>query len=546
MSIQRMRSRFARQLRIALYILIGAFIIGLPLMFAMPGGPLNREGPDDQQTTGDEVIARVNDIAVTRAELNTQFDLLIGQVLPIYAQVGQPVGVERLWQFRLNALEQAIAVSLIEQDAAARGLEVSKGELRMAAEQSADRTIQTIKQNADSAQLEFYFARIVAEHDPAQAREKMKERDFRKWLVEQELAPDGPLQSQLLEDKLRPMVIGEVSATEQELLESYDTARIRHILVTTRQPDGEERTKEEARARAEEFLARIRAGESFEKIAREASDDPALADTEGLIEDMKRGRMPDEWDAAVFALEPGQVSDVIQLPWGYEIVEMESIERKLPDDFSQNKERLLAGLTEQKRSDAWNKYVEALREETTISYEDPEMLAYEALEQGDQEEALAKLEQAAETARVEHNLGTASVFFQLATLYASRNEWEKAAEAYAEAGDSLLKDGRELVPGGRAQALLGMGRSYENLGDIEEAVMWYTAASDATEIPSLHSQLEMTFRRLGQDELVERETQWLADFTQRQKERQEALAAQQKAMEEQQARPRPPEEEGAE
>jgi tetratricopeptide (TPR) repeat protein len=225
---------------------------------------------------------------------------------------------------------------------------------------------------------------------------------------------------------------------------------------------------------------------------------------------------------------------------------MESIERKLPDDFSQNKEKLLADLTERKRMDAWGDYLESLRGEAAISYEDPEMLAYQALQQGDQEEAIAKLEQAAETAGMERDLGAASVFYQLATLYASRNEWEKAAEAYGDAGDSLLARGREVLPGGRAQALLGMGRSYENLGEIEEAVMWYTAASDSTGVPSLHLQLQMTFERLGQDELVARETQWLADYEQRQKEQQEALAAQQKAMEEQQARPRPPEADEAE
>ena len=264
------------------------------------------------------------------------------------------------------------------------------------------------------------------------------------------------------------------------------------------------------------------------------------------MEGVSRGRMPDEWDTAVFALEPGQVSDVIELSWGYEIVQMESIERRLPEDFSQNKEKLLANLAERKRTDAWGDYVEALREKVTISYEDPEILAYQSLTQGDQEEAIGKLEQAVEAAQMERDLGAASVFYQLATLYAARNEWEKAAEAYGQAGDLLLARGRETMPGGRAQALLGMGRSYEHLGDVEEAVMWYTAASDSTDIPSIHSQLQTTFQRLGHDELVEREAEWLADYEQRQRERQEALEAQQKAMEEQQARPRPPEAEAAE
>jgi len=545
MSIQRMRSRFARQLRIALYVLIGAFIVGLPLMFAMPGGPLHRQGPDSQQTRANEVIAQVNGMPVTRGQLDAQFNVVMGQVLPIYAQIGQPVGVERLWQFRLDAMDQAIAVALMEQDAQARGLAISKGELKAAAENSADQTIEAIKRSVDPASLEMIYARVVEERDPGQVREKMKERDFRKWLIAQELAPDSTLRSRLLENKLRPLVTGQVSATEQDLLESYDVAQIRHIVVATHPPDGEARTNEEARARAEELLARIRGGESFEKVAAEASDDPAAKQNGGLMEDVHRGRMPEDWDAAVFALQPGQVSDVVELLWGYEIIKMERIERQLPEDFSKNKEKLLADLTERKRTEAWGKYLTALREKATITYEDPEIVAYQALEKGDQEEALTELEKASETAQAGRDLGAAAVFFELATLYASHNEWEKAAEAYGVAGDSLLQRGAEAVPGARAQALLGMGRAYEHLGDIDEAVIWYTAAGDATEIPSLHSQLQATFRRLGKDELAQRETQWLADFEQRQKEKQEALAAQQKAMEEQQARPRPPEEEKA-
>lgn len=132
------------------------------------------------------------------------------------------------------------------------------------------------------------------------------------------------------------------------------------------------------------------------------------------------------------------------------------------------------------------------------------------------------------------------MFFELANLEASRGNWQAAVEAYAETGDALLSDEGAMLVGGRAQALLGMGGAYEQLGEVEEAVLWYTAASDSTEMPSLHEQLRMTFERLGKDDLVTREKEWLDNYEALQRERQEAMEAEAKAAQEREATPQTP------
>ena len=541
MSIQGMRRRFAVQLRYVLWALTLAFVIGLPLMFS-PGSFF---GGDDrrpqEQAKSTAAVAQVNGNPVTRADVERTFDRMVAQLLPLYASMGQDMGLERLWQFRLEAMEQAIQGRLLVEEATSSGISISKSEMKQRAEQQVDQQMAQLKGQFEGDDLERILAQIVAKNDlQEQPRSSMSERQFRKWALDLTLEPSSGLREDMLLEKLRQSVVGEVSATEQDLLKSFDRASVRHIVVSRVPPGKPERTDEEAKKRAQALLARINAGEDFTKLAKAESDDPMAAETGGLMEGFAPGRMPQEWDEAVFSLKPGQVSPVISAPSGYEIVQMVEVERQLPKDLETNKEQLLTNFTRQKQEDVWRKHTMDLREKADVEIVDPEMRGYQAVMEGKPEEAIAFMKDAATQARAEGGLGAAAVFFELANLEALQSNWQGAADAYAEAGDALLSDKTAMLPGARGQALMGMAQAYEQLGEVEEAVMWYTAAADATESPSLHAQLRMTFERLGQDDLVAREAEWMANYETLQRERQAAMEAEAKAAQEQDAQSQAP------
>lgn len=79
------------------------------------------------------------------------------------------------------------------------------------------------------------------------------------------------------------------------------------------------RTHDEAKARIAVAQARIAAGEDFEAVAREMSDD-AFATVGGDIGLVARGQLVPAVEAAAFALSPGQTSAPIETPYGYELV----------------------------------------------------------------------------------------------------------------------------------------------------------------------------------------------------------------------------------
>ena len=98
--------------------------------------------------------------------------------------------------------------------------------------------------------------------------------------------------------------------------------RTSHILISHKGAPrtGATRSQEEAKKLAEELLARIQAGESFEDLAEAYSDCPSSA-KKGDLGFFKPGRMVKPFDDAAFALEVGEISGIVETQFGYHIIE---------------------------------------------------------------------------------------------------------------------------------------------------------------------------------------------------------------------------------
>ncbi len=538
MSIMRMRRRFAVHLRYILYGVIGVFVLTLPAMFGLGGGGGGRD-QNEELPALQETIAEVDGKPVPRRALEDAFRQTANQLSAVAQITGQAMGVERLWRERLRAFDEAVTRQLVLNEAERQGISISKRQVAKHADELAKQQLEQIKvQVTDKDQLERQLAYIASSND-GRPRETMSERSFVKWLSKWLLDKQfEALRADLVTEELKKKVTGSITASEKELLASYDETSVEEIVVSLHPPDQPERTDEEARARAEDLLARLKQGEDFEKLARAESDDPDAKYTGGRKEPRPLSSFPEAYQQVLEKLKPGEMApEPIKTDFGYVILKLRSRRQNRPQDYRKNKSQYLQGFAEQKRRAAWDEYTKQLREKAEVKVLDKEILAYQEVKKGNLKEALPLLEEARPVADQIGGLAAAAIYYELAILYSVQNEWQKAADAYAAANDVLSGEGG--LPQARAQALLGMARAYENLGDLEKAVKWYQVAGEASTSPSLHEQLRLTYQRLGKDDLVQQEQQWLDEYRKQEEARNKALQEQQRKMEEEAAKKRP-------
>lgn len=104
----------------------------------------------------------------------------------------------------------------------------------------------------------------------------------------------------------------------------YPMARAKHILIQYKGAQGAEpkvtRTREEARALAEQLLAKLSQQHAdFAQVARQNSDCPS-APQGGELGRFTRGDLVPQFESALFALRVGEMSGVVETPFGYHII----------------------------------------------------------------------------------------------------------------------------------------------------------------------------------------------------------------------------------
>ncbi|HEY8204375.1 MAG TPA: peptidylprolyl isomerase [Pyrinomonadaceae bacterium] len=138
-----------------------------------------------------------------------------------------------------------------------------------------------------------------------------------------------------------------VKATQAEIDEYLKThpeeqVHARHILISIKSPDAPSEgglDKAQARAKAEEVLKRVKAGENFESLAKEYSTDPGSKESGGDLGWFGRGRMVPEFEKAAFALQPGQTSEIVESPFGFHIIKVEGRRNGDPQQAAQEAEQ---------------------------------------------------------------------------------------------------------------------------------------------------------------------------------------------------------------
>lgn len=153
--------------------------------------------------------------------------------------------------------------------------------------------------------------------------------EYRRWLTDQQRR--AALQNRLIDGLKGAGKLKSVAPTEQEMRRYFDTHKgslgnrpatisFRQIVIS---PKASAAAKARARAQADSIVLELRRGADFATAARRFSQDPGSRDQGGSLNWFRRGVMVPEFERVAFALKPGVVSDPVESPFGFHVIQVE-------------------------------------------------------------------------------------------------------------------------------------------------------------------------------------------------------------------------------
>jgi hypothetical protein len=181
-----------------------------------------------------------------------------------------------------------------------------------------------------------------------------------------------PFMDQSVVWKLREQVITiDTTLTDEQLRELYEAeqpalqVRARHILLRLA-ADATPAVRDSVMNLARSLQQRAAAGEDFAALARQYGQDGSAQQGGDLGFNSRGGWIPD-FEEAAFALEPGEVSDVVETPFGLHIIKVE--ERQQPP-FDEVKDNFRAEAQRDRETSAEEAYITSLTDTMTIEVQE--------------------------------------------------------------------------------------------------------------------------------------------------------------------------------
>lgn len=154
-------------------------------------------------------------------------------------------------------------------------------------------------------------------------------------------------------------------------LSGNEERRASHILLTV--PAGAPAAeKDTVRQKAQQLLEQVRKDPaSFAAVAKAQSQDPGSAPKGGDLDFFARGAMVKPFEDAVFALQKGAISDLVESEFGFHIIELTDIRAPKTRSFEDMRAEIEADLKKQQAQKLFSESAEAF---TNLVYEQSDSL----------------------------------------------------------------------------------------------------------------------------------------------------------------------------
>jgi peptidyl-prolyl cis-trans isomerase C len=282
-----------------------------------------------------DVLARVNGEAISKADFEKA-------VRTIEANNRGPVPADQRDRIYRTILDQMIGYKLLIQETKTRKLTVPDAELEA-----------RVSQIRSQFPSEEAFKQTLAEQNTTLEEFRTEARN--------DMLVSNMLQSELsAKVAVSPDQINDFYQKNPTQFQQPEQVRASHILIGF-PPNADDAAKSQARAKAAEVLKEVKAGKDFAELAKQHSSDPGSGQQGGDLGFFRQGQMVPPFDQAVFAMKPGETSELVETQFGVHIIRL--VERRAPrtvplDEVRPQVQQYLEG---QSRQQATQAFVDGLR-----------------------------------------------------------------------------------------------------------------------------------------------------------------------------------------
>jgi peptidyl-prolyl cis-trans isomerase C len=288
------------------------------------------------------VVARVNDKTITSDQFERQFGITQQQA----RRQGVILDEQGLVQLKEDVLENLIDNEVLYQETQIKGYKVESTNV--------DERFSEVESQFSNDQ-EFETALENMYYTADSFRQAIERRIAIEKYIEREVVPD-------------------ITVSEDESRQYYDShqdqfvqpmqVRARHILIVVEDQTNEEK-KREALQRIQEVQQKLKDGADFESLAREYSEGPSSSQG-GDLGYFQRGQMVKPFEDAAFALQTGELSDVVETRYGYHLIMVTDVRTETVVPFEYANDSIQQYLTQNKTAEKLELLVAALKEGASI------------------------------------------------------------------------------------------------------------------------------------------------------------------------------------
>jgi len=294
-------------------------------------------------------LAKVDDLKVTEKELMTYLDFLKNQNESSVPEKSNP----QYDVLRQNLLDSIIVLKLIQKYGKNNGFVITDKDI--------DDELAKLKSNYKSED------------------EFIKELKTNKITIN---FLESQIKNQLLRDKIFAKVTKNINVSDEEVKKYYDDnketlftvpeqIKVSHILIKFTVPEGQQLTdeiKNQAKAKIEDIQNQLKNGARFEELAKKYSEDTVSGPQGGDIGFISKGQTIAEFENVAFALQVGQVSDIVQTSYGFHLIKVTDKKESYIKSFEEVKETIKSYLINTKQMKAWEDFVYNLIKQAKIVY----------------------------------------------------------------------------------------------------------------------------------------------------------------------------------